>query len=400
MIIHLFNSSLVSGPETLVIPALPELSRELGEIEVGNLAEIRKGARAQAPLEYARSFGLKTFEIPVRSRIDPSAIRELARTLEQKQPQIVHAHDVKASIYLALANRLLAFSRPKSISWKSISTHHGVHARNGAAIRLYELLYSFLFLRSFHAVLCVCSSDRDILIRRGIPAERVHVHLNGVDRKEITPQARPALQSEIRNQWSSELGVDLNGKHVIGVAARLSPEKNHALLLDSLSQLRQKAPSLQWICLCFGVGALEAELRRKTQALGLEQHVHWAGYRQDLSKEMAGLDLLLSLSTGEGLPINLLEAGWSATPILATAVDGVADLLPEDSRSNSSGKSLTLSRLNTHPTPDQVAERLAFLLSQADWFKNSGEALQQRVKNSFSGNAWKSRLAEIYRLVR
>ncbi len=55
------------------------------------------------------------------------------------------------------------------------------------------------------------------------------------------------------------------------------------------------------------------------------------GYRDDVGRELAGLDLVLSFSKAEGLPINLIEAGWAGTPVMSMLVGGVKDLIPGDS---------------------------------------------------------------------
>ena len=109
---------------------------------------------------------------------------------------------------------------------------------------------------------------------------------------------------------------------------------------------------------------------------------------------MPGMDLLLSLSVGEGLPINLLEAGWSRTPILATAVDGVNDLIPKED------PVLSLSRLEANPPAKVVSDRLEQLLRRPDLRESLGEAFQKRVEQSFSGDAWERTLQAIYERVR
>ncbi|MDR3607105.1 MAG: glycosyltransferase family 4 protein [Oligoflexia bacterium] len=389
MIIHLFNSSLVSGPETLVIPALPSLEQELGEIRVGFLFEKRKGSAAESPVEYARRFGLRTFSVAVRRQLDFKAVRELADQLERLRPTIVHAHDVKASTYLALAALSLRLRKKGPLPWKMVSTHHGVHARHGAKIRAYELFYCYVVLRFFDLVLCVCSSDREILLRRGLDPRRVQVHLNGIDREEITSAERPRKSAEIRREWESSLGIDLQSKAVFGMAARLSREKNHALLLDALSHLKRERPDFAWTCLCFGTGSLEEALRERTEELGLGLDVHWAGYRPGLSGEMAGFDILISLSLGEGLPINLLEAGWSGTPVLAVCVDGVKDLLI--------GNELQLFRLAPNPPAEAVALQLTAMMRDVKTRQLSGSVFQQAVMKNFSGKSWKKGLIEAYR---
>ena len=386
MIIHLFNSSLVSGPETLVIPAIPSLQKKLGEIQVWNLSEIRKGEAAQSPLEYAQSFKLLTRKIEVKSQLDFGAVTTLAQALKESKPSIVHAHDVKASVYLSLAAKKLG----KEVSFKTVTTHHGINARNGAKVRIYEWIYRFGFLRRFDAVLTVSSLDRDTLLKQGFDSKKVWVHLNGVDRPLVSTAERAELQKNVRAQWNHDFHLDLSKKTIIAVVARLSPEKNHELLLEVLSEFKRTVQDLNWFCVCFGTGPSERKLKRMTSELGLNDRILWAGYRKNLTHDLSGIDLLLSLSHGEGLPINLLEAGWSQTPILATPVDGVNDLISKNE------PELLASRLPSNPTASLVSKRLETLLRHPEMRLKLGMELQKRVSHFFSGSAWEQRLIQIY----
>jgi len=389
MIIHLFNSSMISGPETLAVPQLKKMSLALqDEIEVWNLAETRVSGSSHSLLEYAQSFGLNARDIPVSRRIDANTVKTLAHAILDKRPKIVHAHDVKASIYLVLAACYLRWKAGLKAPSVKITTHHGIHARNGFFVRFYEYIYRFLFLFCFERVLVVCSSDREILLRQGLSKNKVLVHLNGIDRTCVLPEAREEEHEKILENWKKIFGIDFKNKLVLGVVARLSPEKNHHLLLDSLALLKKLRTD--WVCLCFGIGPLENELREKTLTLGLEKHVLWAGYRSQLSEEIAGFDLLMSFSVGEGLPINLLEAGWVGTPILATRVDGVNDLLP------SSDALLQSSGLPSNAKASDIVERLNFLAESSGIRKALGIAFQKRVQERFSGDSWRRDLQQIY----
>src|SRR5436309_1463614 len=99
MIVHLFNSSSVSGPERLVLPALAKIP---GKFKIVNLREERIGRlRGSDPLEdYARSLSLEFEAIRVRRRWDRTALHDLTRFLAMDQPELVHAHAMKASMYL------------------------------------------------------------------------------------------------------------------------------------------------------------------------------------------------------------------------------------------------------------------------------------------------------------
>ncbi len=389
MIVHLFNSSLVSGPETLVIPALPSLAHEMNvEFQVWNLAEVRKNEAAKTPLVYAASFGLKTLEISIRGRFDKNAIHRIADSIVLHSPTIIHAHDVKASIYLLLAKLKLKLLGHSIARHKWVTTHHGIHARNGKLVRIYEWIYRFVFLPFFDRALVVCASDRTILLKQGLDPKKVLVHLNGIDRDFIGEEKRASLRTLIHKRWAERFQVNFKDKVIFGIAARLSPEKNHMLLLNALRILNKKNEN--WLCLCFGVGGLEAELQKITEEFNLSAQVLWCGYETNLSAAMPGFDLLVSISIGEGLPINLLEAGWAGTPVLAARVDGVADLLPEDDQT------LLFSGVAPNPTAEQVAERLEQLIDDDLLRKKLGLQFQMQVKNNFSGTNWKNRLKEIY----
>ncbi|NUO84186.1 glycosyltransferase [candidate division KSB1 bacterium] len=181
MIIHLFNATIVSGPETLVIPALQSLSARMEtSVEVWFLHETRRAAESNRIIEYAKGFGLQTRSFDVHSRWDPATIRALGDAL--LDGMILHAHDVKASAYARAA--VLRQRRKNDFKVHLVSTHHGVRGRSGWKPRFYEWFYVRWVLRDFDRVLAVCSSDRALLIRRGLDAGRVVIHLNGVDREE------------------------------------------------------------------------------------------------------------------------------------------------------------------------------------------------------------------------
>lgn len=378
-IVHVFNASIVSGPETLALPALATLACP---VRIILLSESRREQESRGPAEYARSLGLEVLEIPVRSRLDSSAIDALRAHLVRLDPEVAHAHDVKASTYLLRAAEGIQPRR-----FPIFSTHHGVRGRFGLKIRLYEEYYTRFVLPRFDRVLTVCSSDRELLLQRGIRSERLRVHLNGVDRPLIPWENRARVAARIRERWGLEARGVRPGQLVLGFLGRLAPEKRVDRILDVCHELERLDPGLDWVLLLFGRGRLESRLRSQVSRLGLEKRVHWMGYRNGVGSEIAGLDLLLSLSDAEGLPINLVEAGWAGTPVLATAVDGNQDLIsceqegilvPVDSRCS------------------EIASRLSRLLRDGGLRRRIGEAFQGRVQADFSGTKWLGELAALY----
>lgn len=379
MIFHIFNSSLISGPETLVMPALVKFPQP---VQILLLREKRIASDKQTHVEdYLKKLGLRWQVIEVESRLDQQAVNRLAEVLRAAGPEceVAHAHDVKASYYLLKAARQI-----KSRSFFLVSTHHGIRARSGAVVKLYELFYTYFILPFYDLVLTVCSEDRTRLLRRGLPASLVQVHLNGVTRPEVTPAQRASVQKQIRQAWGV---TEEAGLSILGVVARLEAEKRHGLMLQVLQRAVQLEPQARFVVLCFGRGSLVEELQQQTQALGLQKRVLWQQYRSGLGDELAGFDAVLSFSRAEGLPINLIEAGWAGTPIFAAAVDGVKDLVSAPELGD---------LFAANDSVDHIARQFLNFLKSPEQMQSKGQNFQQHVKLHFSQEVWLQNLQQIY----
>jgi len=108
----------------------------------------------------------------------------------------------------------------------------------------------------------------------------------------------------------------------------LDPEKNPLLLVDILAGLRSSDD--RWRLVVAGDGPLREALEERVAAAGLSGSVELRGEvpnGPELWQAYAGAHVFLHVSATEGLPQVLLEAQAAATPIVATAVGGVADAL-------------------------------------------------------------------------
>ena len=380
MIYHIFNSSLISGPETLAMPALAEIK---DNAQIIWLREARVSDEKQKHVaSYMESYGLTYHTIPVESRLDKHAVNMLKELLEKTANlEVAHAHDVKASFYLLKASKQI-----KNRKFQTVSTHHGVFARSGFVNKLYEKYYANFILPQLDRTLTVCSSDRLVLIKRGLKPAKVVAHLNGVTRNRISQGDRSKSQKKIREDWDLHVSDDT---FVFGVAARLDHEKRHDLILNVAKELKTSHPNFKFVILCFGRGPLEGKLKERTKLLGLENNIQWRGYRSHLGQEFAGFDALLSLSSAEGLPINLIESGWAATPVFASNVNGVGDLVTAES-------------LGTLVTVDEdvkaIAAKIVGFAASKEKLAQVGLNFQTHVEKNFSQAEWLKSLLEIYKM--
>jgi glycosyltransferase involved in cell wall biosynthesis len=151
----------------------------------------------------------------------------------------------------------------------------------------------------------------------GAPPDRITVIPNGVSAGDCyAPIDRAAL--------CAELGVAPD-RFLIGSVGRLTYQKGFDLLIAALAQL----PDQQIDVLIIGSGDEEARLKADATALGVDDRVHFAGYRRDVACLLGALDLYVHPSRFEGMPNALLEAMAAGCPIIASAVDGNRELIED-----------------------------------------------------------------------
>jgi glycosyltransferase involved in cell wall biosynthesis len=105
---------------------------------------------------------------------------------------------------------------------------------------------------------------------------------------------------------------------VVGFVGRLSPEKNIPCLLQCAKQM----PEVSFVIV--GKGPQEQPLKQLAKDL---KNVFFIGERRDVEKFYAAFDVLMLSSTMEGLPLVILEAMVTGTPVVASNVGAVSELV-------------------------------------------------------------------------
>jgi glycosyltransferase involved in cell wall biosynthesis len=105
---------------------------------------------------------------------------------------------------------------------------------------------------------------------------------------------------------------------------RLVPVKNHALAISSIADVPGATLAI------VGEGPLHEQLAAQAAALGLAERVVLTGLRADARAIMGAADAVVVPSVGEGLPLVALEALAARTPVVATSVRGIRELLTDE----------------------------------------------------------------------
>jgi glycosyltransferase involved in cell wall biosynthesis len=140
---------------------------------------------------------------------------------------------------------------------------------------------------------------------------------NGVDLKEFN-----SLQK------SHEFVERTQDKITLGMVARLDKIKDHSTLFSGLQLLARQLPALKFELRLVGDGPLRSQLETISEGLGLGDHIHFLGTRNDVREQLAELDVFVfSTTQKEGFGNVLIEALAAGVPIIASDVPSSREVL-------------------------------------------------------------------------
>lgn len=238
----------------------------------------------------------------------PGLIARLARELRRFRPSLLQTFLFHGNVIGRIAGRIAGV--PKIVSGIRV-------AEKGEAwhVRLDRWTNRLVDMN-----ICVSEGVARFSAAAGIPKSRLTVIPNGVDAERFA-DARPASLAE--------LGIPPGSRSII-VVGRLDRQKGLLVLFEALRRLLPRFPDLH--VLLVGEGPQEPELRGWVSTHGLERRIHFAGWQSDVPALLAAADFFALPSLWEGMPNAVLEAMAAGLPVVASEVEGIAELIePERS---------------------------------------------------------------------
>lgn len=227
----------------------------------------------------------------------PTATALLARCIRRMRPDVVHAHNPRAT---ALTRIAIALSRHRTVL---MPTLHGLAPRDYPGAR------RVLRWTAPRVIACAPTVAR-ALEGAGFPGARIDVITNGA----ALPPAGDKRQADLRADL--QLG---SAPLVVGIG-RLAKQKNWPLFIEAAG--RVEGPGF----VVAGEGPLRSELTELARLSG--NRVKFLGLVDDIAALVGLASCVVSTSNWEGLPLTLLEALSLGVPVVATAVEGVTDVVP------------------------------------------------------------------------
>jgi glycosyltransferase involved in cell wall biosynthesis len=360
-VLHVRSGDGMYGAEMVVL-TLAKVQRKQG-VDARVLCLERPGRTVLS--DRFRDEGIPVERVVAGGRLDLGAAVQIRRILERLQPDVVHAHDYKSDLILAVLRPRLA---PRLAL---VATNH-LWTQETPLLRLYEQLDA-LGMRRFDRVVGVSAAIREEMIRAGVAPQNVAVVVNGLDHG-------PPLEHE-STTLRRELGLS-DATAIVGFVGRLSVQKGLPLLLQATERLRGR--DLHVVIVGEGPqrGAIEAELTRRE----LTGRVTLLGRREDASALMRAFDVMVLPSIREGTPLVLLEAMAQGTAVVASRVGGVADVVQAD----------RTGLLFESGDVDGLVTSLDRLVNSAPERARLGTAAMAHVRDRFSAEAMAAQYSALY----
>lgn len=258
----------------------------------------------EAPLfrEGAR-YGVEMIPLSI-ARLSPRAILAFRRLLLHLRPDVVNSHSSTDTWIAAIASSWLR-DAPPLVRTRHISAEVSVNPAN-----------RWLYGRAIHHVVTTGEMIRCHLIDRfGLPSARVTSVPTGVDPGRFHPGDKLAARRA--------LGLDPDNRYV-GIVATLRSWKGHLDLLQAFASMAAEG----WRLLIVGAGPMQPIIEERIEASGITDRVHMVGKQDNPEDWLRALDIFcLPSYANEGVPQALLQAMFTALPIVTTAVGAIPEVV-------------------------------------------------------------------------
>jgi glycosyltransferase involved in cell wall biosynthesis len=313
--------------------------------------------------EKAAAENIPVLPVKIKGEAHFGASLRIARAMKRQGCSLVHFHDAHA---VAVGGRAARWARaPIRVISRRVDF---ALRRNPFSRRKYS--------QDIDLVVAISEGVRDVLLQGGVDPSRIEVVPSGID-------FSPFEETKDREFLRREFGFAPDD-YLIGIVAHLESHKGHKYLIEAARLLKARAPKMKFVIV--GKGSLELSLEQQARGLGVDDIVYFLGFREDVPRILASLDLFVLSSYLEGLGSSIMDAMASRLPVVATMVGGI----PEVVQDGETGL-LVLPR-----DPRSLAEAIERLYNDRALARRLGDRGFEVVHRKFSAEAMAGRIIDLY----
>lgn len=314
--------------------------------------------------------GLPVEALP-RRRLDPRLVLDLVRIIRRTKAGLIDAHNGQSQYWSALA--ALA-SRVRG----RVATVHSVYREDHAnrlRQKLHEGALHLCKALGFRFLTVSSNVQRYLMDEFGVSPDRMLLSRNGM---EDLPEPPPAFDVAAETGWPDD-------SVVLAIIGRLDPRKGHRFLLSALAAMVRDGEHRARL-LIVGTGREEQAIRELVRELRLEDHVHFTGFRSDVTSILTRVDVLCLPSTSEGLPYSVIEAARQSVPTLASRLEGTDDIFVD-------GQTILFTRIGD---AEDIRQKLDLLLADPEMRRGLGASARRMFLRELSVERMLGETLEIY----
>jgi glycosyltransferase involved in cell wall biosynthesis len=353
-LLQIIGAAVVGGMETYVLRLLERLPHDRFRVTCLCVSENHFTSQL-------RDLGCNVHVCPITDEPSWQSIQLGASLIRSEAIDVMQAHLPNAHSLAGILSKLTEVP--------ALATIHGryLHMRDFEVHKLTQTNISVVAKTAYYQALTL-----------GVPSGKLKFIANGVDTEVFRPRPRSSYIHSL-------IGADPKAP-LVGFVGRLSPEKGPEIFLQAASMVH-KMHKLPKSChfVLIGAGSMWDKLKHEIADLGLDNHVHLVGLQHDMAKTYSSLDLVVSTSFSEAMPLAILEAMASGLPVVATNVGGIPDMIAE----GSTGLLSSVGDLNG------LAWHISNLMSDESLRAAMGKAARKRAVEKFELNTCIDQTSEL-----
>ncbi|WP_416828183.1 glycosyltransferase [Ectobacillus polymachus] len=366
-VLHIINHLGSGGAEKLIEESLPRMRNKTG-IEVETLL---LNDEENVFGKNLKENGIKVTVVPLKKIYSPLNIFFIRKHIIKGNYDIVHVHLFPSQLWAALAVKLILKNKPKLIT-----TEHNTHNRRREK-KYYRFFDKVMYL-SFDKIISISEKTQENLTTwLGIKSHKTskfQVIENGINTKKFI-YANPYKKTEISKNFTENTKI-------ISMVGRFTAQKDQKTLIKAMTKLPENMHLL-----LVGEGQLQKRVQEFSNEMGLENRVHFLGFRSDIEKILKSSDIVVLSSHWEGFGLAAVEGMAAGKPVIASNVSGLRDVV--------SGGGV----LFTRGDYIGLAKEISVLIQDQDKYYKVADSCQDKAKN-YDIDRMVDKYLEVYRYIK
>ena len=341
-VMHVLNSRIYSGAEKVVCQIIKSFRGDVEMVYCSPDSDIVRQMLSEQDVTF----------LPM----EKMSTAELKRVIAQEKPDLIHAHDMRASFFSALCCGKIP-----------LVSHIHNNAYDARGLSPKTIAYLLAGFKAKH-ILWVSNSSYEGYAFHKLFAKKSSVLYNIIDTEVIFDK-----KAQDENTYDYDMIY----------VGRLTFQKDPQRLMRLCARLKESKSDLKVAIV--GTGELEEELKALCEELKITEQVHFLGFQSNPIKMVHDSKAMILTSRWEGTPMCALEAMALGTPVVSTPSDGMTDLLDDG--------------VNGYLTDDDavMAERLLRIMNDPEHRTFLGENAKKKFHEINDAPKYRQAIYDCYR---